>query len=366
MSLLHADSQDMNPGNVNKQLPEIYIFFIFSFSLSPLSFTEQIQKQHDNFINRTSIKNQCNKPMRSTSQQQHSNMTCPPPPQSKQQLQQQNEQSSMAAVINGCNNSSNMCQKSPSSSRARKTSFAADEVDGTTSTSSTTTTASVIGAQGEDEADINDNINHISSSAASASCPTSSVGISGVQLRSSKPSSLSSSSTAIDTIPRCSLSSNHLQYHHNTAAAGGAVNKYGSNTMATTSSSSLAGRAGTNAAASMTADNQLEQRFPKRTILSNTTLMPTNPASSSSSANDTSGDNSQSDLTADASTPSLGNHADAGDATTASNCRSKLAALANLDLALNLSNLPLDVDDDDDPYFVLQEYLERVKVSTAW
>lgn len=42
----------------------------------------------------------------------------------------------------------------------------------------------------------------------------------------------------------------------------------------------------------------------------------------------------------------------------------QLAVLNSLDFALNLSDLPLDlVDGDDDPYYVLQEYLERVKVS---
>ncbi|KAI9579104.1 hypothetical protein GQX74_014721 [Glossina fuscipes] len=39
----------------------------------------------------------------------------------------------------------------------------------------------------------------------------------------------------------------------------------------------------------------------------------------------------------------------------------KLNTLDNLDFALNLSDLPLDDDYDGDPYFVLQEYLERVK-----
>ncbi|XP_037812295.1 serine-rich adhesin for platelets-like [Lucilia sericata] len=263
---------------------------------------EQIHKQHDNF---NKHKNQCNKPMKLLTQ----NMTCQQP-----------------IIIN---NSSNMCQKLAASKE--QTLFSNDEIDGRQQTSV------------ELKDGTNDNLNHKSSSstarAASLSTTTSSSMSATSLLKSSKPGSAA-------TIPRCSQS---LTNHN-------AANKYGSNkeTPATATSSSSSLETATN---TMTLDKQ--QNILSNNVLSKTAA--TQPSSSLctstlSSAykqpNDTSIDKSNHVLTA------------TGLAKAARGCdtsRNKLAALDNLDLALNLSNLPLEGDEDEDPYFELQEYLERVK-----
>ncbi|XP_065371549.1 serine-rich adhesin for platelets isoform X1 [Calliphora vicina] len=259
---------------------------------------EQIHKQHDNFIKH---KNQCNKPMKLITQ----NMTCQQP------------------IIT--NNSSNiMCQKLAAAKE--KSSFTNDEIDGSQTSV-------------ELKDDTNDNLNHKSSSPVTAalSTTTSSSMLATSLLKSSKPGSAA-------TIPRCSQS---LTNHN-------AANKYGSikETPTTTSSSSSTSlEAATN---TMTLDNQ--QNILSNNVLSKTAAtQPSSSTSSLSSAykqpNDTSIDKSNHVLAATGLTKIA-----RGDTS-----RNKLAALDNLDLALNLSNLPLEGDEDEDPYFELQEYLERVK-----
>ncbi|XP_061397134.1 uncharacterized protein LOC133332775 [Musca vetustissima] len=232
-------------------------------------------------------------------------------------------------LINGGTN--NTCQKStstatppvtattttttvttPSIFRTRKSSLAADEVDATSANSNnkTKTLEQEIEVKNVDGVNV-DKTNHTTSMSANNSSALSS----SVQLRTSSTAGGNATATSA-TIPRCSLK----QY--------GSVN-------ATTSSTNPP---------TMTVDNPNESfeedQAGSTTLFANVTNGDNSPSSSSSLA---------------ATTEQL--------AESASNCRSKLEALANLDLPFNLSNLPLDIDDDDDPYFVLQEYLERVKVS---
>ncbi|XP_059219845.1 probable serine/threonine-protein kinase DDB_G0282963 isoform X1 [Stomoxys calcitrans] len=319
---------------------------------------EQNQKQHDNnFINnRTSMKNQCNKTMRSTSLQQQSNMTYP--------------QRHGQAATSVFNSSSNMCQQSlsPTTLRARKASLVADEVDsgpmdGNETNLLLTSKATNAGNEGEVVEDINDNLNRTNTT--TTTTPTSSLSqtaSSGMGRLSAKPSP----SDDTHKPSHGSVTNNHMAYHN------AAVNKYGSSGGAAATATATATSPSTSSSNSaMTVDSRTQQR----SILSNTNRNQSLPTSSgsaaTSSSNDTNGDNRLYDLTVSATptTSPISNTSPQGDgdgneteaATTSTSSRNKLEALANLDLALNLYNLPLDLDDDDDPYFVLQEYLERVK-----
>lgn len=333
------DFKKRNKSNLKINKIDFYFINIFNLTFFLYIFAEQIHKQHDNFIKH---KNQCNKPMKLITQ----NMTCQP---QQQQHQMQQTQQQQPIIIN---NSNNMCQKLAVASK-EKSSFINDEIDGISQQQQTSV---------ELKTDTNDNLNHkslLSSSSPTAaaltsttpssiSTTTSSTKSATSLLKSSKPGSAA-------TVPRCSQSLTN----HNIAAT-----KYGSNKLETSTET---------ATNTMTLDKQ-------QNILSNKVLsqIQQQPSASSSTSSEVSASTSLSSFSAfkqppnDTSIDKSNNHLLTATglakkkvvaAVDTTNRNNKLAALDNLDLALNLSNLPLEGDEDDDPYFELQEYLERVKVS---
>lgn len=269
------------------------------------------------------------------------NMTCQP------QQQQQQTQQQQPIIIN---NSNNMCQKLAVASK-EKSSFINDEIDGISQQQQTSV---------ELKTDTNDNLNHkslLSSSSPTAAALTSTTpsSISTTTSSSKSATSLLKSSKpgSAATVPRCSQSLTN----HNIAAT-----KYGSNKLETSTET---------ATNTMTLDKQ-------QNILSNKVLSQIQQQPSASTSSEVSTSTTLSSFSAfkqppnDTSIDKSNNHLLTATglakkkvvaAVDTTNRNNKLAALDNLDLALNLSNLPLEGDEDDDPYFELQEYLERVKVS---